>query len=274
MGRTSGGYTIAEVMIVLAVSGVLLFSALTIVNGQQQKTSFNQAMQDVASMIQNYATQIQAGSYPGSEAYGCTVSGSPPTAQLTNSPGGSDGSCVFLGRAFEFEPGSGGSVIRSIVVIGSRTDSNGNSVTSVDDANPEPARLAGSSSPDSYNLIDTYNIGGGATVVASNGSTNNWDLIGLYSQLEGSSADSGTGNQALSLRGYPYPAGSYPYPSSQLTQCIEEVSTTPDCMSPTNLNQWNLCLSDGSQTAAVEVYSNPSGLNTKVNYSPTAGECG
>ncbi|MGH7156920.1 MAG: type II secretion system protein, partial [Candidatus Saccharimonadales bacterium] len=60
-------------MIVLAISGVLLFSALTLVGGQQQKTSFTQAMQDVLSQIQSYASQVQAGNYPSLEGQACQI---------------------------------------------------------------------------------------------------------------------------------------------------------------------------------------------------------
>jgi prepilin-type N-terminal cleavage/methylation domain-containing protein len=269
MGRTSGGYTIVEVMIVLAIAGVLLFSALTVVGGQQQKTGFTQAMQDVASTIQNYASQIQAGSYPSSENYSCKApAGTRP--QLISGAGAGDNNCIFLGRVFEVEPGS--STIHSIVVLGTRLDSSNQSVTSIDNANPEPARTGGNPNPDKYDLIDTYTIGAGATVTSSNGSKNNWDLIGLFSQLEGN-IETSSGNQVLSLRAYPYDGQAYPYPAPQLTKCIEEQLGSPNCSSPTTIKQWALCMTDGSQTAALEVNANPSGLTSKLNYNPAAGEC-
>src|SRR6266404_1087080 len=135
MGRTSGGYTIVEVMIVLAVSGVLLFSALTVVGGQQQKTSFSQAMQDVVSMIQNYAGQIQAGSYPSLEGQSChAVALGNPRGNRPQIGGSGSDDCISLGRAFQVQPGSG--TIYSYPVLGLRTytDSTGatQTTTSVD----------------------------------------------------------------------------------------------------------------------------------------------
>lgn len=267
MGRTSGGYTIVEVMIVLAISGVLLFSALTLVGGQQQKTGFTQAMQDVLSVFQNYASQIQAGNYPSLDGQSCHIAslGNPSGSRPQIGSPSSD-SCVFFGRAFQVQPGSG--TIYSYPILGTRTDSNGQSISSIDDpeANPEPVTTA--------NLFDTYTLGGGATVVAANGSTSTDNIVGIYSQLEGS-LNSSTGNPVLSLRIYPYPSNAAFGPGQSLTWCLEGLDQAGvDCTSPAASTKWTLCMTDGSQQAALEINANPSGLTPELNFSPAAGECG
>jgi len=240
------------------------------VGGQQQKTSFSQAMQDVVSMIQNYAGQIQAGSYPSLEGQSChaVALGNPRGSRPQIGGSGSD-DCISLGRAFQVQPGSG--TIYSYPVLGLRTytDSTGatQTTTSVDQASPEAITNNG--------LFDTYSIGAGARVVASNSSKSTNNVIGVFTQLEGS-IESGSGNQVVSLRIYPYPSSAPFGPSNQVSWCLEEISQGGiNCTAPVikTVNQWTLCMTDGSQTAALEVNANPSGLTAKANFSPSAAEC-
>lgn len=275
MGRNRGGYTIIEVMVVIAITAALFLSALTLINGQQGDTQLSQVMQDLSSKMQNYVTQIKAGSYPGIEAYGCTIDATSHRPILTVG-GPSDSGCVALGRAFEVQPNTANSnIIHSYIVMGTRNIYSGASdtgvlATSIDSANPEPAGklISGSFS---YVLIDDYTLGSGAKVLSSKSSGTEYDLVGIYNQLEGS-IDSGGGNTVLSVRAYAYPGQSYPNQAvPQLKNCLEGQSITPPCSygASTNIptiNQWKLCVGyGGSATAELEVDSNAGGVTTKYS---------
>jgi prepilin-type N-terminal cleavage/methylation domain-containing protein len=83
------GYTIIEVMIVLAVSGVMFLIASAFVNGKQEKTAFTSGVNDMASNIQAVIEQVNDGQY-SDVALSCP--GAPSAAQGTNA------ACVFLGK--------------------------------------------------------------------------------------------------------------------------------------------------------------------------------
>lgn len=52
-GKSPLGYTVVEVMIVLAVSGIMFLVAANFINGKQQKTSFANGVNEMASRIQD-----------------------------------------------------------------------------------------------------------------------------------------------------------------------------------------------------------------------------
>ena len=57
------GYTIIEVMIVLAVSGLMFIIAATFINGKQQRATFTAGVNEMASELQNVIEQVNDGSY-------------------------------------------------------------------------------------------------------------------------------------------------------------------------------------------------------------------
>ncbi|HVV66698.1 MAG TPA: prepilin-type N-terminal cleavage/methylation domain-containing protein [Candidatus Saccharimonadales bacterium] len=96
------GYTIIEVMIVLAVSGLMFVIAATFINGKQEKTAFTQGVNEMASRVQDVIEQVTDGNYSdiplkctGSPS-GTTIGSDPTETQGTNS------SCVFIGKFFHF----------------------------------------------------------------------------------------------------------------------------------------------------------------------------
>lgn len=99
------GYTIVEVMIFLAISGALFASAVILLGGQQQKTEFTQAIQEINSQIQDALNDVATGYYPYVSNFQCVAVGSsgPPTISSggTNTQGTNEG-CTFLGRVMHF----------------------------------------------------------------------------------------------------------------------------------------------------------------------------
>src|SRR4051794_28986018 len=104
--RPPFGYTLIEVLIVVAISAMLYVGVVTIFSGQNRRIQFEQSMLDLQSKIQNYAGKIQAGTYPDATAAGYKCTKSPTLGQgpYFDRPGGvidpaTNQDCIFIGRA-------------------------------------------------------------------------------------------------------------------------------------------------------------------------------
>lgn len=99
-----GGFTIVETLIVLAVSGALFFSAILLFAGQQRKVEFNQAGQDVLSVVNQTMSEIGSGYYPNAGNVRCVATGTNITVTPNNNgtEQGSNTGCIFLGKAIQF----------------------------------------------------------------------------------------------------------------------------------------------------------------------------
>jgi hypothetical protein len=224
-------------------------------------------MQDVNSKIQNYATQVKAGNFPGSEDYTCQVSGTPPRAALTASPSGSgtNDACIFLGSAIQAVVGD--SNLYVYTTLGNRDKYNGGidsglPATKVEEANPEPAMANGN-----FVLTDNYKVPFGAVLLSSKvtGQAGEYDLVGFYTNLEKNTSVSG--NTALALRGYPF-TSDVSNPSLGVQGCIEELPSPAPCSSASYINQWNLCFRDSvnQRRASIAVNSGSSGITTQLSF--------
>lgn len=100
--KTPLGYTIVEVMIVLAVSGLMLTMASTFINGKQARTAFTQGTNEMASRLQGLAGQVESGKFSD---YPVTCTIRPSKIDIdpaTSSNQGRNSDCVFLGKMFYF----------------------------------------------------------------------------------------------------------------------------------------------------------------------------
>lgn len=114
------GYTIVEVMIVLAVSGVMFLIAANFISGKQAKTAWNLGVNTLAADVQSKIDSVSDGQYTDVPT-ACTVTydkkSEPPiplAAQLDNrtvildsslNVQGTNASCVFMGYMFHFTKG-------------------------------------------------------------------------------------------------------------------------------------------------------------------------
>jgi type II secretory pathway pseudopilin PulG len=102
------GYTIVEVMIVLAVSGFMFIVAANFINGKQQKTAFTQGSNETGSKLQQSVDDVTDGHYSDVPLQ-CTISGSVLSANTSGvGTQGETPSCVFLGKLIRFYSPSGG----------------------------------------------------------------------------------------------------------------------------------------------------------------------
>lgn len=105
--RVADGFTIVEVMIVLAVSSLLLISAAALIDGRQAKTEFTTGIHDQQQKIQQIISQTSSGYYPNGHNFVCSGSASGPVifAAGANAQGTNAG-CIFLGKALQFGLGT------------------------------------------------------------------------------------------------------------------------------------------------------------------------
>lgn len=100
--RKQRGFTIIEVLIVLAVTAAMFLLAVLSINGKQDIAEFQQAINDVRSSLQQQIDQVAAGDYSNTGNFTCDgTSGSIVIDQGTNVQGSNDG-CIYLGRVLQF----------------------------------------------------------------------------------------------------------------------------------------------------------------------------
>jgi len=263
------GYTIVEVLIVLAISTSLLFAAIAVFKGQQGETQFTQAVQDFNSKIINYANQVSAGTFPDSGNYSCTPHDStsnPPTFDTTGGGLGGRQGCIFLGRAMQAVQGS--SNINIYTVVGNQLDNNGNSANSITDSQPTAATI---SSPSfQFILADTYSIPYNAAVQSvkayNAGGTllaGDWYMSGFYTSLD-ASADNVSGGTQMNLYGYSLPHNAAPQ-SLTVKNCIETASPcSAGGFQP--ISRWLVCVqnADNTKKFGLSISGTTQGIITQI----------
>lgn len=131
--RHALGYTITEVMIVLAVSGMMFLIAANFINGKQQRTAFTEGINDMASRLQDTIEQVRSGKYSDADL-SCTFNPNSGVLNFGGSPAGqgTNPGCVFLGKLvyFSYDPSNPNSSYEIFTVAGGRLDTNGNPFTS------------------------------------------------------------------------------------------------------------------------------------------------
>ena len=93
--RKSAGFSIVEVMIVLAISGVLFISVVVMVSGRRASTEFNQAITSVKSELEQTINEVESGYYGDPASAVCLNNGSGWPMDRSN--------CVFIGKLVQFQ---------------------------------------------------------------------------------------------------------------------------------------------------------------------------
>lgn len=103
MPRGSRAFTIIEVLIVLAVTGLLFVSAAVLIAGRRQQTEFNQAIRQIQTQIQQVINDVSTGFYPDSGNFQCTPGPSGPVLTAGSTEQGTNSGCIFMGKAMQFD---------------------------------------------------------------------------------------------------------------------------------------------------------------------------
>lgn len=103
-GEQKQGYTIVEVMIFLAISGLMFVIAAGFINGKQARAEFQQGMNDLNSQIQQTISDVSNGFYPSNGDFACSADslGGTPTFPVGASGSGTNKGCTFIGKVMQF----------------------------------------------------------------------------------------------------------------------------------------------------------------------------
>lgn len=221
-GDRHNGYTIVEVMIFLAVSAVLLASALLLISGQQQRAEFNTAAREFDSKLQSVIGNVASGYYNNTEQTTCTVSGGTITVNTGSGNFGQNSDCVFIGQWIGISSGASQATITSYAGL-RRTGSPPQEVQSLADANPTPIT----------DTVETYRFRGGnitATMkdIATNQALDTVAITTTFNAYNGGTLASG---------------------SSRVETHAINTATSLDITNPKQGIQ--ICLTDGEQAASI-----------------------
>ncbi|NBW29417.1 type II secretion system protein [bacterium] len=132
------GFTIVEVLIVLAISGVIMVATLPFISNKQNNTQFTVGIRQIQNQLQEILNNVSTGNVtvPASVNYSCTSSnGAGPVITSTLSNLGTNFGCQYIGMGIYFDKNS----MQIIPIIGQKySDSNLTKVTSLASAKPCP----------------------------------------------------------------------------------------------------------------------------------------
>ncbi len=99
----SAGFTIVEMMFVLAISGMLVVTTIVFFRGRQERTQFTQGVNEIESQIKTIMNEVVTGYYPNNGSFSCSEGASGPVINVnTNGNQGENEDCIFLGKTISF----------------------------------------------------------------------------------------------------------------------------------------------------------------------------
>jgi type II secretory pathway pseudopilin PulG len=160
VGSQLAGYTIVEVIIVMAITAALLISALALISGQQQRTEFSQSINDINSQIQDVMNDVSTGYYANTGNFTCDATG---LHSGTNNQG-TNKDCIFIGRAMQFGVGGNKSAFDIYNIIGQRQITSGGTTKEVQSfAETQPLAIALPNVPSGADATDRRTLNSGLT---------------------------------------------------------------------------------------------------------------
>ncbi len=155
------GYTIVELLIVVASTGAIAITAIGLIQGRQQKQEFAIAVRDLETKLTDVANDVAKGYFPSSgNNQRCVAenSGIHFEAATTDIQGGSP-NCIFAGKALQFnsdngDPDNDEKYILVLTIASRRTTRKNSQVSSLEDLdNHDLDTLTGASVEDRLNLL-------------------------------------------------------------------------------------------------------------------------
>lgn len=264
----SAGFTILEVMFVLAISGIIFAAAISLFGSQTSETQFSQTLQDLNSEITAKLKEVNTNLSGVYQQFSCSVTKVSGRMQAVLSASGpqSNNDCIYLGRAF-FAP-QDSSTLYTYAVLGNRqayqNDTASGTANFFDDTNPVPAIGA-------INLTETYNLRSAKITSsqiknASGAVLGNYYLVGYYTDLQGGSNSSLDNNPHLLSKGYNIGQPSPQSYDNSVYDCI--IKTNACAAAPQDVSVWTLCLADtgGNRSARLDVNNSSAGITTNLQF--------
>lgn len=162
--RRAAGFTIVELMLFLAITGLLFLIGFWGTSFQVRNVRFTDGIRDLDSYLQGQYNLVSTGANPRALNATCINNGTSLSFATTNTPpatAGTQDQCVLLGKVIKFNPGSGD--VNTYYVAGRRlTDTSspqlsGNDMTDLQNSLPTVSDQA----------TETYNINWGLTFFQS-----------------------------------------------------------------------------------------------------------
>lgn len=184
------GFTIVETLIVLAVSSLLLVSAIVLISGRTDKTQFMTAANDLKQSLEQVINETASGYFPNANNFYCVaVAGGMPTLANGTRNQGTNGGCMFLGKAVQFGAKDYDTGFITYAIASNRLTSSGE-VTSLSQAFPEAvAPGTGANNPSLTDLITTktplQNGLTAAKMTYSGGNTSGFAFLSTFGSYSG-----------------------------------------------------------------------------------------
>lgn len=141
----AGGYTIVETLIFLAVSGLLLTTAMLFISGQQAKQQFQSSVREFESRLADIANDVSTGYYQNGTPLECSATSGEPVFSGVSPRGlGENTDCIFVGTVVKL--GSGSSAGREEMIqytMAGRRLNAGSDVVNLAEARPRVVDVAG-----------------------------------------------------------------------------------------------------------------------------------
>jgi len=205
-GMRAHGFTIVEVIIVMAVTAALLASALALFSGKQAAVEFNQASNDIQSQVNQVIDNVNAGYYTRPANFTCMKNGpdTAPTITTASQDIGTNADCIFLGRVIQFGVGTNDARFNIYNLAGLHYDpGTTDTVSSLANASPialAPGTATNTSFPTTFTEIDTLEYGLKVVSVQYNGSAANLTgMVAFVTNINGAPAIGSSSSDAASL---------------------------------------------------------------------------
>lgn len=131
------GFTLIEVLIVLAVTGGLFISAVVMISGRTNKTQFEQSINQVTAQLRQNINEVSSGYYPNT-GFRCTPNGGTVTLSAGTTAQGTNSGCILLGRVLQFGiQNTDPEQIVSFPIAGRQFNNAGDQVQSLNEAGPK-----------------------------------------------------------------------------------------------------------------------------------------
>jgi prepilin-type N-terminal cleavage/methylation domain-containing protein len=262
---STGGFTLIETMIVLALTGLVAVIIFNYVSGLLGNSEFTTAANSAAKSIGTVINQTANGSYLNNGKFSCAAgqNGSPPViSAVTGSGQGTNLGCILLGNLVQFSPNGNANSYSTYPVAGLEYGGvNGGDSTTIAQAMPVSINEASSTGSFKYSLnvasVTVKNPGGQMVPASIVGLLDSDDTgnLGNVNTVTGTT-DSGTAGLSLYYvtSGYD-PTSDSPIPTANL------LSTSEIDICVTNGSNSGLITiggSDGGTGVTLQVYGGSS----------------
>lgn len=182
------GFTIIEVLLVLAISSMLVAAALIYIGGRQSKTEFMTASNDLQQGLQQVINETSSGYYPDS-GKDCVVAGAGSLNFTSASTQGTNQACIFLGKVLYLGPANPTDRLQVLSVAGRRLDATGAEISSI-----------ASAYPTAMDVVTDIQLHNGLTYAWGGSSANTQGFaLGIFQDLATSSDPGQSGTQSMGL---------------------------------------------------------------------------